>query len=182
MLFFLVWSMHYKGAEFLVRGPARHRRLELGLLCAHVVLYVGFFVYFLGPWWALVAIVIHQCCAGLYMASVFAPNHKGMPQLDGNGELDFVQRQVVTSRNVRGHPLTDIWYGALNYQVEHHLFPTMPRNRVREANVIVRQFCNEREIPYCQTSILRSYTEILRYLHDVGSTVRRKRSTEPQSA
>lgn len=182
MLFLLVWSMHYKGAEFLVRGPSGHRRLELGLLCAHIVLYVGFFVYFLGPWWALVAIVIHQCCAGLYMASVFAPNHKGMPQVDGKRGLDFVQRQVLTSRNVRGHPLTDIWYGALNYQIEHHLFPTMPRNRVREANIIVRQFCEERGIPYRQTSIFRSYREILGYLHDVGATVRHSRAIDAHSA
>jgi fatty acid desaturase len=187
LLFLLVWSMHVKGAQFLARRPSRHRRLELGLLSVHVLCYVGFFGYFLDPWWAVVVIVIHQCCAGVYMASVFAPNHKGMPQVDANGDLDFLRRQVLTSRNVRGHPVTDVWYGALNYQIEHHLFPTMPRTRVREANLVIRQFCEERGIPYCQTSIFQSYREILGYLHEIGSTVRRgstggERGCNPDSA
>jgi hypothetical protein len=106
------------------------------------------------------------------MALVFAPNHKGMPQVDDSGDLDFLRKQVLTSRNVRSHPLTDMWYGALNYQIEHHLFPTMPRNRVREAHLIVREFCAEQSIPYHEVSMLQSYRELLGFLHEVGAPLR----------
>lgn len=41
-------------------------------------------------------------------------------------ELDFLRRQVLTSRNVDGGALTDVFMGGLNYQIEHHLFPSMP--------------------------------------------------------
>lgn len=129
LLFLLAWAMHANSGRFLLTRRSKYRPLELGLLAVHVLLYVGFFLYILGPWWTLIVIVIHQCCGGLYMASVFAPNHKGMPQVEADDHLDFLRQQVLTSRNVRGHPLTDVWYGALNYQIERHLFPTMARNR-----------------------------------------------------
>ena len=81
---------------------------------------------------ALLFIVVHQALFGLYTGLVFAPNHKGMPILDSDSQLDFVRRQVLTSRDVNAHPLTDFWYGGLNYQIEHHLFPSMPRNKLKK--------------------------------------------------
>jgi fatty acid desaturase len=181
LLLLMSWSMHVSSLNFLLRQRSRHRRKELALLAAHVVLYVGLAVHFLGPWSALLVIAIHQCVGGFYLATVFAPNHKGMPQVDGKGDLDFLRKQVLTSRNVRPHPWTDMWYGALNYQIEHHLFPTMPRNRVREAHLIVRQFCAERSIPYHEVSMLRSYRELLGFLHQVGAPLRSRAQGEHAS-
>ncbi len=178
LLLGLGWAMHWKGFTFLWRERSRYRRLEVTLLAVHVVLFLGFFVVLLGPWWGLAIVVIQQSAVGFYMASVFAPNHKGMPQVAG--KLDFLRRQVLTSRNVRPGRLTDVWYGALNYQIEHHLFPTMARNRVARAHGIVRQFCDERGIPYVETSILQSYREILAFLDEVGEPLRRDpRATLP---
>src|SRR5260370_7936011 len=97
-------------------------------------------LYFLGPWSALVVVLIHKGVGGAYMASVFAPNHKGMPQTDSVTRLDFVRTQVLTARNVRGHPLTDLWYGSLNYQIEHPLFPRMPPLDLPPAPHIITQF------------------------------------------
>src|SRR5204863_161173 len=82
----------------------------------HAVAYVGLLVVLVGPWRALMVIVIHKCVGGFYLASVFAPNHKGMPQVESGESLDFLRAQVLTARNVRSHPLTDLLYGSLNYQ------------------------------------------------------------------
>jgi len=70
-------------------------------LLAHLALYVGLLVYALGPWTALLVIVIHKAIGGFYLASVFAPNHKGMPQTDDDSELDFLRAQVITSEHPR---------------------------------------------------------------------------------
>jgi fatty acid desaturase len=86
--------------------------------------------------------------------------------------MDFLHEQVLTSRNVDGHRFTDFWYGGLNYQIEHHLFPTMPRNRLGEAQVIVREFCREHDIPYCSTGLFASYREVLGYLNRVSAPLR----------
>ena len=68
--------------------------------------------------------MVHQALFGVYLGMTFAPNHKGMPHPDGTE--DFLRKQVLTSRNVRGGRLIDAALGGLNYQIEHHLFPAMP--------------------------------------------------------
>ena len=75
---------------------------------------------------------------------------------------------MLTSRNIRGGRLVDFALGGLNYQIEHHLFPSMPRPNLRRAQALVRRYCRERQIPYTQTSLLHSYRLALRHLHTVG--------------
>jgi fatty acid desaturase len=182
LLGLLAWSMHLAGVVFLTSRQSRYRRLEFVALLAHLAIYVGFLLFLLGPWSALLVIVIHKAIGGFYLASVFAPNHKGMLQTSDESDLDFLRAQVLTSRNIRGSRLTDLLFGSLNYQVEHHLFPNMPRNRVRHANRIVREFCRQAGVTYYETSLLQSYRELLSFLHSVGGPLRsggfRKRANE----
>jgi fatty acid desaturase len=105
---------------------------------------------------------------GFYMGCSFAPNHKGMPILRPDDDLDYLRRQVLTSRNIRGGRVVDAVLGGLNYQIEHHLFPSMPRPSLRRAQAVVRQFCQERRISYREDSLLGSYRESLRHLHAAG--------------
>jgi fatty acid desaturase len=158
--------------QYLLRPEARRRVTEASLMVVHFIVY--FFLVFsaLSLGHALLFILVHQALFGLYTGTVFAPNHKGMLILDKDSQLDFVRRQVLTSRNIKAHPVTDFWYGGLNYQIEHHLFPSMPRNQLRKAQIIVRAFCKERGISYHETSALQSNREILQYLHEVGAPLR----------
>jgi len=172
---FLAWSMHVTGLTYLIKEDSRYRRLEFGLLAVHAIVYVTAMVYFLDPWSALMVVLIHKGVGGAYLASVFAPNHKGMPQTDSGTRMDFVRTQVLTARNVRGHPVTDLWYGSLNYQIEHHLFPGMPRLNMRRAQPIIRQFCREHGIEYYETSFLESYRELLGFLNEIGAPLRAER-------
>jgi fatty acid desaturase len=100
----------------------------------------------------------------------FAPNHKGMPH--PAGDEDFLRKQVLTSRNVRGGRFTDAALGGLNYQIEHHLFPGMPAPSLRKAQPIVQAYCEEIGVSYEQTSLVTSYRQALRYLHEVGEPAR----------
>ena len=168
----LGWSMHAAGAAFLVRRPSRFRRAEAATLIAHALLYVGILTWLVGPWSALLVILLHKAAGGFYLATVFAPNHKGMLEVDQDSGLDFLRAQVLTSRNIRAHRVTDFWYGSLNYQVEHHLFPAMGRNNLPRAHRIVRDYCAEMGVPYHETSLLRSYRELLGFLHEVGAPLR----------
>ena len=172
LLFGLAWTMHVSSVQFLLRTKEKLRWVEVGTLCLHAIAFLALLVVMVGPWRALLVIVIDKCVGGFYMASVFAPNHKGMPQIERGQELDFLRSQVLTSRNVRSNPGTDLLYGSLNYQIEHHLFPTMPRCNIRRAHRIVRAYCAELGIPYHETSIYRSYHEILSFLHEVGAPLR----------
>ena len=82
-----------------------------------------------------------QVLAGLYLALAIAPNHKGMPTWTAGQPATFLERQVLSSRNIVPHPVTDFVFGGLNYQIEHHLFPTMPRVHLRRARAIVEPYC-----------------------------------------
>ena len=96
------------------------------------------------------------------MASIFAPNHKGMPLAPTSREIGgFLREQVLTSRNIRGNPLIDLVYGGLNYQIEHHLFPSIPRNNSRHIRPIARTYCQRQGIAYWETGLLSSWLEIL---------------------
>jgi fatty acid desaturase len=123
---------------------------------------------------ALLFFVVHQGLWGVYMGSIFAPNHKGMPTLTGRTELDFLRKQVLTSRNVRGGAVTDLALGGLNYQIEHHLFPSMPSPHLRRAQPIVQAYCAELGVPYLQTSLVESYRQALTHLHEAGAPLRKR--------
>jgi fatty acid desaturase len=140
------------------------------LFAAHIVGYVGVVFWVLSPVKATVFILVQQGLVGLYLGAAFAPNHKGMPILDADDHSDFLRRQVLTSRNVRGGRLVDLALGGLNYQIEHHLFPSMPRPNLRLAQPIIRRFCHQHGLTYAETSLTDSYAQTLRHLHSVGSS------------
>jgi fatty acid desaturase len=168
-------SMLRSSIEFLAAKKAKSTMVEALTICAHYALYFALLFSVLEPLQALLFIAVHRGLFGTYLVSIFAPNHKAMPLLDRDSKVDFLRRQVLTSRNVVAHPITDFWYGGLNYQIEHHLFPRLPRNKLREAQPIIRGFCQEHSIAYHETGVLQSYKEILQHLHAVGAPLRKAR-------
>jgi fatty acid desaturase len=150
--------------ELLFRRNAPRRIPQAIGLALHWMLY-GLLLTQLGGWpEALTFLIVSQVTFGWYNVSVFAPNHKGMMMTTDDEPLGFLRTQVLTARNIRGSRFIDFWYGGLNYQIEHHLFPAMPRNQLRKAQPLVEQFCAERGISYYQTSLTRSYLDIFRHL------------------
>ncbi|MFI5537255.1 fatty acid desaturase family protein [Nocardia sp. NPDC051900] len=168
MLLLEAGSLHYASVRAVLRWAIPNRVWEAALLAAHAAGYLAAVFLVLSPGKALVFIAVHQGLFGFYMGCTFAPNHKGMEVLAEGESTDFLRRQVLTSRNVRGGRLVDAALGGLNYQIEHHLFPSMPRPNLRRAKPVVEQFCVELEVPYCETSVLDSYRQALSHLHAVG--------------
>ena len=75
---------------------------------------------------------------GFLLGGSFIPNHTGMPIVPRGARIDFLNRQVLMSRNIRGNVLVDAAMGGLNYQIEHHLFPSMPRPHLKLVRPVVR--------------------------------------------
>jgi fatty acid desaturase len=165
-------QLHVASAKAIVRGSGRATMVEALLLLLHAAGYVAALVLVLSPLQAVAFIVVQQGLFGLYLGCAFAPNHKGMPTLTDAEELDFLRRQVLTSRNVRGSRLVDFLLGGLNYQIEHHLFPNMPRPNLRHAQPLIRAFCQEHDLPYREATMFGSYAEAIRHLHSVGAPLR----------
>ncbi len=160
------------GIQFIARGVARYPVVEAMGMAVHLTAYVLLLAFVMTLPQAIIFAIVHQSLAGLYMGSVFAPNHKGMPILESDTDLDYLHRQVITTRNMYPHPITDFWCGGLNYQIEHHLFPTLPRNKLKSARTIVKRFCEQNDVSYHEVGFFESYAEVMRHLNQVTSPLR----------
>lgn len=167
-------NLHWLGIRHLVftRGhvPGRFQELALILLRLAVVIVPVFLLLPLGMAFAFMGVQL--AVFGVYMGASFAPNHKGMPVIAPEAKLDFFSKQVRTSRNIRGGWWATWLMGGLNYQIEHHLFPSMARPHLSQAREIVRDACATLDVPYTETSLLRSYGIVIEYLNRVGLAAR----------
>jgi fatty acid desaturase len=172
MLSLEAFNLHIASVRELSRPGIRRRPLELTLIAVHLGAYVLLLAATMTVAQALAFVAIHQGLRGLYLGLAFAPNHKGMPVLTRAEGADPFLCQVLTSRNIRGGPATDWVLGGLNYQIEHHLFPSMPRANLPRAQSIVREYCASHDVRYLEVSGLASYAEVLRHLRAVGAPLR----------
>jgi fatty acid desaturase len=162
-------SLHVAGLKrVLGRGKIRRRWVELSFLTARLGGLVSLVFLVLPPGKAVAFLAVQLAVFGFYLGAAFAPNHIGMPLVSARLRLDFLRRQVLMSRNVRGGMAMSILMGGLNYQIEHHLFPSMPRPHLRRAQKLVAAHCVAMGVPYTQTTLWRSYGIVLRYLNTVG--------------
>ncbi|MDT4978278.1 MAG: hypothetical protein QOG07_157 [Pseudonocardiales bacterium] len=158
-------GLRTESVKALVRKLPRLTRIEATLISVHLAAYFGAVFYLLPPGKGVVFILTMNLLFGLYIGSVFAPNHKGMPIQMPDEDWDWMTRQVVTSRNIRSSYLTDFLYGGLNYQIEHHLFPAMPRASLRRARPMTIEYCREIGMPYYEVGVFRSYAEVVIHLY-----------------
>jgi fatty acid desaturase len=168
-------ALHVASIQTLARRRDRAAFVEGLLLATHAVTYLGLIFWLMPVTHAIAFMVVQQAVFGFYLGCSFAPSHKGMPILSYDSEESFLARQVMTSRNITGGRFTTLLLGGLNYQIEHHLFPTMPRRNLAKAQCIVQDFCVTHGLSYEQCGLISSYRLALSHLHRVG----RSGSTEP---
>lgn len=162
-------SLHASSVRrVFTREPLRHRSIEVVFITLRITGYIVLVFLVLSPGVAAAFLGVQLGLFGLYMGLAFAPNHKGMPLVPADVKLDFLHRQVLMSRNIRGNRMLDTAMGGLNYQIEHHLFPSMPRPHLREASHTIRAFCEQHGVRYTETGLWESYGIVTRYINRVG--------------
>jgi fatty acid desaturase len=170
-------NLKVSSVRYLLRRQQSGRALECVLLAIHLAGYLTLPFLVMSPGKAVAFLLLHQALIGLHLGAAFAPNHKGMPMPEPGVRWGHLQRQVLTSRNVRGGVVVDWLLGGLNYQVEHHLFPNLPRPNLHRAQPLVRAHCESVGIPYTETGLLDSYRQALRHMHRVGRLRPARRSS-----
>ncbi|MBM7831952.1 fatty acid desaturase [Agromyces cerinus] len=162
-------SLHASSVHrVLSREHLAHRPVEISFLAVRIVGYLTLVFLVLSPEKAAVFLAIQLGLFGFYMGMSFAPNHKGMPLVPAGMKLDFLRRQALMSRNIRGNRVLDFAMGGLNYQIEHHLFPSMPRPHLRRAAPLIADYLHQHDVPYTQTTLWHSYAIVFRYINRVG--------------
>lgn len=155
-MMFISFAFRVEGMLFALRRLSGSRRFfEIALLSLNMLLW-AMLVIVLG--WRGVGIFLGgHMVASLYLGAIIAPNHTGMPVWAEGVKLSFLERQVLSSRNITSHPVWDFLFGGLNYQIEHHLFPTMPRVHFKRARNIVKPFCTVHGLSYEEVDPFTSY-------------------------
>jgi fatty acid desaturase len=157
-------GMHVLGIKRLLRQRDHASAVEASLIMLHAALYLTVVLWVLSPLKALAFAAIQQAVFSLYLGISFAPNHKGMPIIESATAAGFARRQVVTARNIKGGWFTTFMLGGLNRQIEHHLFPSMPRPNLRRVQGLVREFCEATDLGYREENFVESFRQIIHHL------------------
>jgi NADPH-dependent stearoyl-CoA 9-desaturase len=80
----------------------------------------------------------------------------------GESKGQWYLRQMLGSANFEGGPALWFMSGNLCHQIEHHLYPDLPSNRLHEISVRVRQVCDKYDLPYTTGSFLMQYAKTWR--------------------
>jgi fatty acid desaturase len=152
-------GMHVLGIKRLLRRRDQASAVEACLIMLHAALYLTVVLWVLFPLKALAFVAVQQAVFSLYLGISFAPDHKGMPIIESATAIGFARRQVVTARNISGGRFITFILGGLNYQIEHHLFPSMPRPNLRRVQGLVRDFCAATDLGYREESFAGSFRQ-----------------------
>jgi fatty acid desaturase len=175
-------GMHVLGIQRLARRRDRGAALEAFLIASHAALYLTMVLWVLSPLRALAFVALQQAVFSVYLGISFAPNHKAMPLIEPATTAGFARRQVTTARNISGSRFTTFMLGGLDYQIEHHLFPSMPRPNLRRAQGLVREFCAAADLGYSEEGFVESFRQIVRHLSDAGAATGARARRKPGAA
>lgn len=157
-------------------GEKRMQALRLGWgelvgLLIHYGWFAGVMVAYCSPLEALVFGLGSECLCGILLSVAFVVGHNGMAYYDADKKPEFSELQVTTTRNVHDDPLTGWFMGGLHYQIEHHLFPAMPRHNLAKIKPRVEALCRKYDIPYRCTTLWQGLKEVVGCLDEVAHQI-----------
>ena len=163
-------------------GELRYRRTEAAALLIFGV-WVSSLVLTLPTWAETVGwVLISHATTGLLHVQI-AISHWAMHTYHGHGYNDASDEwyitQLHTTMNVLTPPILDWLHIGLQFQIEHHLFPRLPRHNLRTAQKLVRAVCDKHAIHYNEASFFRAQTETIACLR-VAAVASRLNAHDPK--
>ncbi|CAO0796171.1 unnamed protein product [Mucor circinelloides] len=166
-------SLIYSFNQGAINKSAKLNLYERACLISHWVIFTYCTIAWNSSFYNMVLFfLVSQATTGYTLALVFALNHNGMPVISEEKAetMEFFEIQVVTGRDVTLTPLGDWFMGGLNYQIEHHVFPNMPRHNLPKVKPMVKALCQKYDVYYHDTGFWKGTMEVLKTL-DVASNM-----------
>lgn len=138
--------------------------LGLGL---HYSWYLGMVFSWLPPAKAVLFLVLSQMFAGFLLSIVFVQSHNAMEVYVG--PKDFITAQMVSTRDINAGLFNDWFTGGLNYQIEHHLFPTLPRHNLGKVKEAIMELCTKHGLVYESVGMGTGTAKVLQRLADIAA-------------
>lgn len=94
-------------------------------------------------------------------------NHIPM-DIDHDSGKAWLTLQIHATCDIEQSAFNDWFTGHLNFQIEHHLFPLMPRHNYWKVQPMVRELCERHNIPFQMKSLYQAFADIVRSLQHSG--------------
>lgn len=170
--FFLMFTKRFKSLLHVILNK-KYLIVNLLFIFAHILLFFALTSYFIGFLKAVFLYIIISMQVGFYFGFAFIPNHVGMAILSEGEKISFLEKQVITSRNIKSGWLLNIISGGLNYQIEHHLFPNVSRKHLPKMKPIVKEFCESKGLSYRNSTLTEAWRDVISYLNEVGKCAKK---------
>ncbi len=156
-----------------LRAPGVPRRgLELAAIAAHHAWVIGLLAL-LPDWTSRIALyAVAQLVSGLLVGSVFIVGHNARPLLSRDESPGFYELQCLTTQDVAAMSGSRWFFGGLDHQIEHHLFPTLPRHHHARLAPAVRELCARHGIPYTRKGFFAGLVDVMGVLSRVARAAR----------
>lgn len=148
--------------------------LSFHFLALGALTYMGNFWLML-LWWSWTLTV-----GGGYLGWIFALNHTMYPIYRKTEERDWVAATLTSTQNVTGGFFIDHLTGHLDYQVEHHLWPRMPRHNYEVVHPRLVELCKKHNMPFYEESLGDAVKSVYRTLHSATQPETPEEAAVPQ--
>jgi len=158
-MFFMYPAFIVQSYNFVIK---RKKWNELIVMLLHWPIIWGPVFYFLPMTEAITVFVTLYLLLSAWLAFGFITNHLGCEVFDKEvgDTLSWMELQMRTSRSLKGGAFVHWFYGGLNTQIEHHLFPKAPRFHLLKIQKLTKKFAQKNGIPYFETTIFQAYVQI----------------------
>jgi len=135
---------------------------ELALMLLHWPIVWGPVFYFLPFAEAITVFLTLYIVLSGWLAFGFITNHLGCEvfEKEESESLSWMELQMRTSRSLTGGAFVHWFYGGLNTQIEHHLFPKAPRFNLLKIQEMTRDFAKKHNIKYFESTPVQAYVQI----------------------
>jgi fatty acid desaturase len=135
---------------------------EFALMLLHWPIIWGTIFYVLPFSSALTVFVTLYLTLSIWLSYGFITNHLGCEvfTLEESRELSWMELQMRGSRSLSGGSFIHWFYGGLNTQIEHHLFPKAPRFNLLKVQKMTKNFAKKHDIKYFETTPVQAYVQI----------------------
>ena len=140
--------------------------VEVFLIGLHYIWYFGVVFSCLSPMKIVAFLLVSQVLSGFMLGIAFVQSHNGMEIYSDS--KDFVTSQVISTRDIVGTRWVNWFMGGLNYQIEHHLFPTLPRHNLKKVQTRVKELCARHGLSYEECTMAVGTKRVVQQLLDVA--------------
>ncbi|MBK6949207.1 MAG: acyl-CoA desaturase [Haliscomenobacter sp.] len=185
-LLYLYWIFFTDYEKYFTKKGRKHAHQTLhpkehiifwAFKVMHLGLFVAFAIYMLGflPW--LIGFLIYGMFTGFVLSMVFQLAHTvedtQFPvaiQPENQIESEWAMHQIQTTANFATKNKIITWLvGGLNFQIEHHLFPTISHVHYPAISKIIKQLCEEYGVRYIEFPKTRmAVASHIAHLHQLG--------------